>query len=848
MKKLLSLLLTLSLLGTSLTAFADIIVEEGEGAGGFGDNNVEVEDTLDDDEIEASLAKPLYFNDFENCTFPGTAYFSLADTGDEAYGKAMKASFIDLENPGKGYAAITGSQSSSGKYVRNGVEYKTFNEPLTANTDYILGFSYKVTDAEFYYGSALGALSFAPQIAGSRFDKSNDYKYYLPVVTDWKQEAVFFNSKSASTINIKVNTQGSNVTTWVDNYGIYEPVKLTVKGLNVDLDITKGVYTDGYLGKGAPLVASAPEGLIIVSAKMNGKSVEVVDGKLDIAAVTGNVEVSVVSELANLNKNYVVKNGYVYIPKGQPIATFVEKALAEETYTLTDSEGKVKPHDGVIYPGDKLSVKINDTDFEEFGFKYIIDTAGTDQYVVSDIVYILDCLLGNKEAKEEDDLNGSGTLTVSDLVVARYHILTADRKYTIDEAKLAAEKAKVAADAKAYGITEEMLTASVTNEGNRSRVANVMKKALRGENITIATIGGSITEGTGISPADGRAEKCWAALMADWWKRMFPGQVKFVNAGISGTNSNFGLFRLETDVLCHDPDLLFIEFAVNDGAAKGSMRSCQEALILKMLERGDAAIQMFFTTVSYNGEGGQVTYAPVGQHYDIPQISPRDAFWGKEFHAADGKVYSHFKDTEGTGLSIATDGTHPNIRGNAMVAVLTNNYLNGVYESLNEISSTPNAIPESTFEDDTPNYMNMFAADIGLMEKGVKKDRVTVIDFGCFSPKTSSTTFRSHCEPMYGVGTDVTDDSPIVIDVDDCKVFKVFSETAVEGAEFTVEVYERGTDKLIASNTLKSFHGGVTLRSHPAVFESIDGKDITVKISPILETGNTLTIRNLYLA
>lgn len=104
---------------------------------------------------------------------------------------------------------------------------------------------------------------------------------------------MFFNSKSASTINIKVNTQGSNVTTWVDNYGIYEPVKLTVKGLNVDLDITKGVYTDGYLGKGAPLVASAPDGLIIVSAKMNGKSVEVVDGKLDIAAVTGDVEGSI---------------------------------------------------------------------------------------------------------------------------------------------------------------------------------------------------------------------------------------------------------------------------------------------------------------------------------------------------------------------------------------------------------------------------------------------------------------------------------------------------------------------------------------------------------------------------
>ena len=83
--------------------------------------------------------------------------------------------------------------------------------------------------------------------------------------------------------------------------------------------------------------------------------------------------------------------------------------------------------------------------------------------------------------------------------------------YTIDEEKLAAEKAKIVEDANTYGITDEMLEAAVTNAGNRSRVANVMKKALRGENITIDTIGGSITEGTGITIADGRAEKCWAA-------------------------------------------------------------------------------------------------------------------------------------------------------------------------------------------------------------------------------------------------------------------------------------------------------------------------------------------------
>ena len=135
-------------------------------------------------------------------------------------------------------------------------------------------------------------------------------------------------------------------------------------------------------------------------------------------------------------------------------------------------------------------------------------------------------------------------------------------------------------------VREAVLRARSGNEkANLARLQAVFAKAARGEKITVAGIGGSITEGTGITVADGRAEKCWAGLMAAWWNRMFPGQVTFVNAGISGTSSNFGLHRLEADVLSHDPDLLFIEFAANDGAAKGSIRSCQEALILKMLER-----------------------------------------------------------------------------------------------------------------------------------------------------------------------------------------------------------------------------------------------------------------------
>ncbi len=832
MKKFLALLLSLLILSSGFTALADITVDSGSGSGGFGDNNVEVEDTLDDEAIEAALAKPLFFNDFENCTFPGTTVFSVADTGETAYGKAMKSTLIN-NDPMLSWAAIKGSESSTGNYVYNENTYKTFNETLTPNTDYILAFEYKNTDTEKYNSAASGAISFAPQIPNSQFVSGNDFIYYLPLTDGWTKRAVKFNSSTATTIDIKINTVGGNVTTWIDNYGIYEPVPLTVSGLDVELDILEGVYTDGYLGKGSVLVASAPEGFVIKSATMGGKVVQLTDGKLDVSKVTGDVVVNIVSGLVNLNKNYVVKNGYIYVPKGQPIAEFVEKALAAETYTLTDSEGKEKPKDGTIYPGDKLSVKVNATDYEEFGFKYCIDTTGTHSYAVSDIVYIVDCLLGNKTPNEEDDLNGSGTLTVSDLVLARNHILTANGNYSIDCEKLATEKARVEADAATYGITDQMLEASVANVGNRSRVANVMKKALRGENITIATIGGSITEGTGIPEASGRADKCWAALMADWWKRMFPGQVTFVNAGISGTNSNFGLHRLEADVLSHDPDLLFVEFAVNDNAATGSMRSCQEALILKMLERGDAAIQIFFTTVSYNGGGGQQTYGPLGEYYDIPQISPRDAFWGNTFQNADGNTYDF--------AGITADGIHPNIMGNAMVAVLTNNYLNSVYESLNEISSTPNSIPQKTFEDDTPSYMNWTSYDAALTNVGVASadGKVTVTDFGDFVKNTDSTSFRSNCDPMYGVKYTSGTAQPMVIDIDDCHVFGIFSHTATNGANVKVEVYKQGTDELLKTDASVDTNDSAALRSHKASFESVEGVDVTVKITPIVESGRT---------
>lgn len=71
---------------------------------------------------------------------------------------------------------------------------------------------------------------------------------------------------------------------------------------------------------------------------------------------------------------------------------------------------------------------------------------------------------------------------------------------------------------------------------------------------TVAFLGGSITEMNGYR----------VMVEADLQARFPDTQFTFINAGISSTCSTTGAFRLKEDVLAAKPDLLLVEFAVND--------------------------------------------------------------------------------------------------------------------------------------------------------------------------------------------------------------------------------------------------------------------------------------------
>jgi lysophospholipase L1-like esterase len=162
---------------------------------------------------------------------------------------------------------------------------------------------------------------------------------------------------------------------------------------------------------------------------------------------------------------------------------------------------------------------------------------------------------------------------------------------------------------------------SLVSTGDLSRVWQVLAKAERGEKVTVAVIGGSITQGAKAS----KPELRYGNLVAAWLRQAFPkAQVEFVNAGIGATGSNFGALRARRDLLSHSPDFVVVEYGVNDGNTQAAAETL-EGLVRQILKQPNrpAVVQLFM--MHQGGGNAQEWHGKVGAHYSLPIVSYRDA-------------------------------------------------------------------------------------------------------------------------------------------------------------------------------------------------------------------------------
>lgn len=231
--------------------------------------------------------------------------------------------------------------------------------------------------------------------------------------------------------------------------------------------------------------------------------------------------------------------------------------------------------------------------------------------------------------------------------------------------------------------------------GNITRLKNLMKRAANGESLVIGFLGGSITQGS----LSSTPKTCYAYLVYEWWKKSFPNAAfSFVNGGIGGTTSHYGGARAWKDVLCYRPDIVTVDFSVNDDANE-FFEETYEGTLRRLLAAPSAPAVVVLNNVFYDtGKNAQDYHNRIADHYGIPHVSIKDTIFPD---VESGKIVR---------ADITPDNLHPNDKGHRLVADEICKLLDSIKEELekedtegkiietNDLASLPAPLTENAYE------------------------------------------------------------------------------------------------------------------------------------------------------
>jgi len=192
----------------------------------------------------------------------------------------------------------------------------------------------------------------------------------------------------------------------------------------------------------------------------------------------------------------------------------------------------------------------------------------------------------------------------------------------------------------------------------RNGLPNFFKKIKFKNNIKIAYLGGSIT----------RADNGWRDQSFIWLQKEYPNATfKQIMASIGGTGSDFGAYRLNNHVLKYNPDLVFIEFAVNDqGKSFLQVVNSMEGIV-RQIKKYNPRIEICFV---YTFQKSQLPFYKknlfpisvsamefVANHYKIPSIFLGNSSIRK---IQNGEMLIQPIPNESSEILVfSTDGVHP---------------------------------------------------------------------------------------------------------------------------------------------------------------------------------------------
>ena len=212
-------------------------------------------------------------------------------------------------------------------------------------------------------------------------------------------------------------------------------------------------------------------------------------------------------------------------------------------------------------------------------------------------------------------------------------------------------------------------------------VVAALARAARGEPLRYVAIGGSITQESG------------SGWIGDWLSTQFPeSAVSVVNSGMSATGSVLGIFRIERDILAYQPDLVAIEFCVNDdGQPDEQVIRCMETLVVRLKSLPDPPAIIILESATRHGVKLE-RHRRVARHYGLLEVDWQAAL---DEHLHPGKLPLPVGMDRGDGADweiLFRDNVHPNGEGQAFYARVMKDTLRPLVEEARRLAERPGSV------------------------------------------------------------------------------------------------------------------------------------------------------------
>lgn len=264
-------------------------------------------------------------------------------------------------------------------------------------------------------------------------------------------------------------------------------------------------------------------------------------------------------------------------------------------------------------------------------------------------------------------------------------------------------------------------------------------------------------------------------------------------------------------MLAYDPDLVFIDFSVNDTTERtDTNKSSYEGLLRKLWFADSSPAIVTIAMTQENGTSFQEYHGEIVKKYDIPMISYKNAILD-----VINKGYIKWTD-------ISDDDIHPNVAGHAVLTDIITNYLQSVIDNLDNITGD-----ESDFSAVSESGLKYQNASL------LTSDNTTPTSLGAFEVKEMN--FGNFNNPWLLKSPDgqITEEDGIEFEVTATNIGILYGKLVSNGTK--ADVYIDGTLRATIDADFSGGWGNYVEFAEIATFISEDTH--TIKIVPQATDG-----------